>query len=301
MPTLPRNDDGARRAPATPEAGRGTGLASLATLTAAAAAATTDTGRSAGTPALQADGGVRLSDAANSARMTNTTDMAERPTLAELVDQVIDHFDADADGAISAEELAIAVDASGRFGDLVSRLASHGLLVDSDADGLITADELSSALADSEPHLLTGTAGRPRVGHDQPARDGDSVPDATGDHGTSQREPVTVADAASTLFNAADADADAALSVAEVLTLIDTQPTTINFDALVNEAFKRIDADADQRLTLQEVTTAITQFDANGDGLLVMQELGPHAFDQLSVELIGLLVHKFSDIGCGDA
>lgn len=292
MSTLPRNDDGLRRATASQDAGRTPALASLAVATAAAAAATTDSGRSSAADGLKGDG--------TAVRIQPGADDADRPTLSELVDRVIDHFDADADGAISADELAIAVDASGRFGDLVSRLASHGLLVDSNADGLITADELAGALADDNPHLLTDSLGRPRLGPDAPAREGGNgdTHDTAGTGSTDTREPVTIAEAASTLFGTADTNADATLSLAEVMSLFDTQPTTIAFDALVSDAFGKIDTDADQRLTLQEVTTAIAGIDGNGDGLLSGHELGPHPFDQLSVELIGLLVHKFSDIDC---
>lgn len=291
MSTLSRNDDGLRRTTAgstSESGGRFPGSATAAALASAVAVTGLDGARSgdAGAPTLKSeDGRVSLAPGAGD----------PLPALADLVDRLIEHFDADADGAISAEELAIAVDASGRFGDLVSRLASHGMILDGDADGLITADELTSALADTDPHLLP--APRPKQEFKGPGRDGDGPGGHTGDDGSAgTREPVSVADAAAALFADADTDHDAALTLTEVLSLVDTQPTTIPFDALVGKVFARMDLDADQQLTLIEVSTALGQADANGDGLLAGHELPGHPFDQLSVELIGLLVHKLMEV-----
>ena len=229
------------------------------------------------------------------------------PTLAEVVDKVFDRFDADADGLITQAEMATAIDPNATHTDLATRINSLVTQIDGDASGSLDKDEITAAITalDSDS---SGTLTRSEL----PAKPVSGSEEASislllqGPHGgrggrgadRGEPEPVVIADLVEQLFADLDGNADASISLAELLAHVDTGHK-IDFTALASEAFTQLDTNADQGLSAAEIGAALAAVDSNQNGSIDPGELTPELFDQASIELIGLLVHEFGGPGFG--
>ncbi len=250
-------------------------------------------------------------------------------TVGQVVEATFQRFDANADGVITADELAIEVDPSGRFPDLVTHLAAALTQVDGNADGGVSKEELTAAVKQVDTSG-DGTVSRSELSQ---ARQADSpvtaLIDAHPVHGLpddgrhdSDADAKTVSELIDQLFTL-DSNSDNLISLSELLTLADsagfaTVPVAgtdssggttlvidaskpaphggaggqpIDFTALLTEVFSAIDTNKDAFLSRDEVTVALTALDTNHDGKIDHADEPLANWDQQSIELIGLLVH----------
>lgn len=247
--------------------------------------------------------------------------------VAQVVDAAFQRFDANADGVITADELAVEVDPSGRFPDLVTHLAAALTLVDGDADGGVDKDELTAAVQQVDSNgdgtvsrselsqarqddspvtaLLDAHPVRGAPDDDRHDTEPDGKPvsalvdqlftlDSNGDNQISLSELLTLAD------NAALAPATAGSADAATTLVIDAGQAPahggpggppIDFTALVTAVFTAIDTNHDAFLSRDEVTVALNALDTNQDGRIDHADEPLANWDQQSIELIGLLVH----------
>lgn len=213
-----------------------------------------------------------------------------QPTIAELVDKVFSRFDADADGTISLSEALNAIDPRGTSDDLVTKFTTAAAGIDGDASGSLSKEELSAALTAQSPaaHLLVDAA------HwaEHAANDEDF-----GDH------------------PAKDDDSDGS-SGNVWMSLFGSSGRPIEFAALASSVFTQIDSNADNTLSADEVAAAVALVDTSSFDASVLSGLDTSAiasivtnaahpdqpldhFDQLSVELIGVLARALNPHDCG--
>lgn len=213
-----------------------------------------------------------------------------QPTVAELVDKVFSRFDANADGSITLEEALNAIDPRGVTSDLVVQFTHSAASLDGDADGSLSKEELTAAItAQSQAaHQLIEAA----TWADHAAND-----EEFGDHPSK------------------DGDAEGS-SGNVMMSLFGSSGRPIDFAAMASSVFAQIDSNADNTLSADEVAAAVALVDAGGFDSSVISTLDTSAiaslvtaaahpdqpldhFDQLSVELIGVLARALNPHDCG--
>lgn len=108
--------------------------------------------------------------------------------------------------------------------------------------------------------------------------------------------PPTIAEVVDKAFARYDANADGALTLAELLAVIDADGTHTEIADRAAATVTAADANGDQSLSKAEVTTLVTKLDTDGDGLLERSDRSATgadatAFEQASVLLFARGLH----------
>lgn len=108
--------------------------------------------------------------------------------------------------------------------------------------------------------------------------------------------PPTIAETVDNVFSRYDANADGALTLAELLAVIDADGTHTEIADRAAATVTAVDTNGDKSLSKAEVTTLVTKLDTDGDGLLERSDRSATgadatAFEQASVLLFARGLH----------
>jgi len=229
---------------------------------------------------------------------------AVAPTIAQVVDSVFKHFDADASGTITAAELVAVLDPKGAHANTAAEVAALIAAVDTGADGSLSRAEVSAALAtldtngdgmlsradhvrgsdtETAEDLLDGLMGHGGWGHDG----GGDKPG----HGGTPPVAQTVTQVVDAIFTGFDADASTTITLGELLAVADPKGTNTHEAAEMSALFAALNTNGDTSLSKAEITAAVTALDTNGDGTLNHSDFVPGQAHDNVLDLIGVLQH----------
>lgn len=239
------------------------------------------------------------------ASVAASANAALAPTIAQVVDSVFTHFDADASGTITAAELVAVLDPKGTRAHTAAEVAALIAGVDTGADGSLSRAEVSAALTtldtngdgmlsradhvrgsetETAEDLLDGLMGHGGWGHgggvDRP------------EHGGTPPMAQTVAQVVDAIFTGFDADASTTISLSELLAVADPKGTHTHEAAEITALFAALNTDGDTSLSKAEITAAVTALDTHADGTLDHSDFKPGQAHDNVLELMGVLHHQ---------
>jgi Ca2+-binding EF-hand superfamily protein len=220
-------------------------------------------------------------------------------TVEESADSFFTWFDGNDDGTITVAEIVAAVDPGGRHADqlngVVRRLVD---LMDPDDDGKLVEADVTAALETLDTNgdgSLTPADLGPGLAHQGLAPvlavmlQGGPVP------GAPQRGPsgVAIEDVVDSLTSRFDANDDGALTLAELLAVLDPGGHRQKLQDALAPLVDAVDTSNDGAMSEAELTAAVSSLDTNGNGRLDHGDHvgGPASADE--VDLIGVLLPKF--------
>jgi Ca2+-binding EF-hand superfamily protein len=220
-------------------------------------------------------------------------------TVEESAESFFSWFDGNDDGTITVAEIVAAVDPSGHHADqlngLVRRLVD---LMDPDDDGDLVAADVTAALETLDTNG-DGSLTPADLGRDLAQQglapvlavmlQGGPVP------GAPQRGPsgVAIGDVVESLTSRFDANDNGALTLAELLAVLDPAGHRQKLHDALAPLVDAVDTSNDGAMSEAELTAAVSSLDTNGNGFLdrADQVGGPPSGDD--VDLIGVLLPKF--------
>ena len=212
---------------------------------------------------------------------------AVAPTIAQVVDSVFKHFDADASGTLTAAEVAALIAAvdTGADGSLSRAEVSAALAtLDTNGDGMLSrADHVRGSDTETAEDLLDGLMGHGGWGHDG----GGDKPG----HGGTPPVAQTVTQVVDAIFTGFDADASTTITLGELLAVADPKGTNTHEAAEMSALFAALNTNGDTALSKAEITAAVTALDTNGDGTLNHSDFVPGQAHDNVLDLIGVLQH----------
>jgi Ca2+-binding EF-hand superfamily protein len=233
---------------------------------------------------------------------TNTSSAETVPrwyTVEESTDRFFAWFDGNKDGTITVAEIVAAVDPSGHqareLNGVVGRIVD---LMDPNHDAKLSKAEVTAALdaldTNGDGSLTPADLGR-ELAHQglSPVLavmlQGGPVP------GPPQRDNagVAIGDVVDTLLTRFDANGNAALTLTELLAVLDPGGHRQKLKDALTPLAADVDTNHDGAMSKAELTTAVSSLDGNGNGRLDHgdQVAGPHSADD--IDLIGVLLPKF--------
>jgi Ca2+-binding EF-hand superfamily protein len=201
--------------------------------------------------------------------------MGGMPRTAEEIrpwaERLFARFDANQDGAITEDELAV-LDNPNAAAMGGSRFRAMILASDGDGDGRITVEELTAGAQRMFERMSSAGAGGP-AGADRPAGGGMG---GGADMFTLPRTADAVAPWAERLFTRLDANQDGAITGDELAILANPTVAAMGGSRL-RAMIAQSDANRDSRITLEEMTAGaqrmFSRMDVNGDGRLSDAEM----------------------------
>lgn len=240
------------------------------------------------------------------------------PTIAGAVDGLLRQFDTNHDSAITLAEIAGVLDPGGHHPDTMNTVVRHLVsLIDGNADGTLTKAELTTAVtsldfngdgslspADLGPEAAqAGLAPLLAV-----LLHGGSVPGGHGDDdlpeppGPPAPPPAagpkapTVEQVVDVLTARFDANDDAALTLAELLAVVDPKGRHAKVDTALTALVDALDQNHDGSLNRAELTAGVATLDTDGNGRLDHRDHVPGPpVDHDTVDLIGVLLPHLRD------
>lgn len=219
-------------------------------------------------------------------------------TVEESAESFFSWFDANDDGTITVAEIVAAVDPSGRHADqlngVVGRLVD---LMDPDDDGDLVAADVTAALETLDTNG-DGSLTPADLGRDLAQQglapvlavmlQGGPVP------GPPPRDSgVAVEDVVASLIDRFDGAANGALTLAELLAVLDPHGHRQKLDAALTSLVPGVDADGDGAMSEPELNAAVASLDANGNGRLDRGDHVPGPASPDEIDLIGVLLPRF--------
>lgn len=203
------------------------------------ATSTTTTAESTGRQKMPGAEGPKSNSGGTSAPMMSSGTMSamvsmqmEAPAASDIASDRIDALDTDGDGEVSAEKIAAAFSSAGLDDSGVSDALGA---IDTDANGALSADELTTTIAsDMEAH---GAKGPPPGG----------PPPGGG---------MSADEAASSILDELDTDANSGLSIDEILSALGQDEDE---DGSISSIFSSLDSDGDGNINAAELSAAIQQ------------------------------------------
>lgn len=199
------------------------------------------------------------------------------PTVAEVVEHVLAHFDADDDGALTLEEVLAELDPDGTRSSVSDAAKAAFAQVDTDSSGALSTAELSTAVsaldADGDGSLERGekAADDSSVGvllHGHGPRGGPGGHGGPGGDGG-----VAVSAAVEHALARFDADDSGSISLAELVAEFGEHGrSSTQADADAATVMALADANADQSISSDELTAAVSKADTDGDALVEWAE-----------------------------
>lgn len=225
----------------------------------------------------------------------------EPPTLTEFVDQFFATFDADGDASITVEEMLAVLDPDAAHPGFDKHVGKVIAAVDADGDAALSPAELEAVLMrlDAEHHgKPDAPPGRLHAATVQlvnlALKVDDSLPDPPP---PPPPPPPTLTEFLDALFERFDADADATITLDEMLAALDPAAAHPGFDKHVGKVFAALDADQDLGLSRDELETALARLDADQHG---QPEDVPGRMHAATVQLVGLALTPDDAPGHGD-
>lgn len=222
-------------------------------------------------------------------------DTAVQPTIAELVDAIFTRFDSDGNALITAAELSAVLDPEGTHADLAADIASLITKSDSNSDLGLGAAELTTALdtpdSDQDGRIDRGAHGPAAALADADKVLNDLLHDQAPGEAHVEPAPVAIADLIDGVFTRFDSDANASITLVELLGVFDADGKHVDLATLLTSLVAQIDTDADSALSLAEITAAVNSLDSDQSGTLERSELHDGAAQDTTPELIGILLH----------
>jgi Ca2+-binding EF-hand superfamily protein len=174
-----------------------------------------------------------------------------------VASKVISAADTNGDGSLSLGEIETAIGADTTSSSSADALSQAFASIDTNGDGQVSADELTNAL-DAQNASKSAQAGGPQGAHHH-------------HHAHGSGGPPSSTDLASQLLGSADTDGDGELSLSEMEAALGLSSTSTTGSASASTAATTAaTATADANSIL---TSAMTKWDANGDGKLSVSEL----------------------------
>ena len=219
-------------------------------------------------------------------------------TVDEATAQFFAWFDGDEDGTVAVTEIVAAIDPGGHhaagLNGVVRRLVD---LMDPDDDGELVAADVTAALEsldiNEDGSLTPADLGRD-LAHQglSPVLavmlQGGPVP------GPPPRDSgVAVEDVVASLIDRFDGDANGALTLAELLAVLDPHGHRQKLDAALTSLVPGVDADGDGAMSEPELNAAVASLDANGNGRLDRGDHVPGPASPDEIDLIGVLLPRF--------
>lgn len=224
------------------------------------------------------------------------------PTVQQMVDHQFARLDGNDDGALTAAEMLAVLDPQGTRTEVATRVAALVAAADADRGGSVSPAELTTLLSrlDTDHDGSIERSDRDAAGADAAAFDLASVllfHRAGG--GPREPAPKSIADAATAILGRFDGDANASISLAELLQRLDPRGDRDALEARIVGWLPAADSNGDQSISQAELTAALTRVDADHDGLLERAELHPQDGSDATVALIGVLLHAGGHHGPG--
>lgn len=232
------------------------------------------------------------------------------PTVGDAVDSLFSVFDTNSDGSIALAEIQGVLDPQGHHPALNAVVRNLVEQIDTDGDSSLSSDEVTEALTALDTNgdgslsptdlgaavarlgtapLLAGLL----QGFPLPGGGADPGPNPPGPVGPPQAPTVEqVVDVLVTRF---DADDDGALTLAELLAVLDPASRHGKLAAAMQELVAAVDTSGDGTMSEAELTAAVATLDADGNGTLDHRDHVPGPPTDDSVDLIGLLMPHMRD------
>ncbi|WP_284614709.1 EF-hand domain-containing protein [Aquabacterium humicola] len=229
------------------------------------------------------------------------------PTIEQASDRLFTAFDTDDDGKITVAEVTGVVDPAGVHGNGLATIVARVIgLVDDDGDGAMSTAEVDATLAafdrNGDGSLTPADLGE-AMAHDgrlpmlalllqpgPPPGVPEPLPPVMPDPPEAPRAP-TVDDVVDALFRRFDGDHDSAITLAELLAVLDPRGVRPRIDDAMASLVGAVDSNHDQSISEAEMAAAVATLDADDDGTLNHDDHlpgPPQAADD--VDLIGLLL-----------
>lgn len=240
------------------------------------------------------------------------------PTLAQARQELLDGFDGNRDGAITRAEIVAAADPSGRHADdlnpVVQKLVD---LMDTNQDARVVGSELDAALqrldlnrdgqlspadlaalrADEGLAPVLAALMQSRMPGPMPQpQDPPAPPDRPQPPG---RQAPTVEQVVDALFTRFDGNRDAAITLTELLSVLDPQGHRKKLEAAMKDLVSAVDADRNGSMSRAEMLAAVATLDRNEDGKLDHDDHVPGPPADEGVDLIGVLLPHLRDFDIG--
>ena len=229
------------------------------------------------------------------------TGNAEAPrwyTVEETSDRFFDWFDGNEDGTITVAEIVAAVDPGGHHaGELhgvVGRLVD---LMDPDDDGKLVAADVTAALESLDTNG-DGTLTPADLGRELAHQGLAPVLAVTLQGGPVAAHPpradgVAIEDVVASLTDRFDANDNDALTLAELLAVLDPGGHRQKLEDRLTELVAAVDTSDDGAMSEAELTAAVASLDANGNGRLDHGDHVPGPASPDEIDLIGVLLPRF--------
>lgn len=219
-------------------------------------------------------------------------------TVEEATVQFFTWFDGDEDGTIAVAEIVAALDPGGHhaapLNGVVRRLVD---LMDPDDDGDLVAADVTAALEsldiNEDGSLTPADLGRGLAQQGlSPVLavmlQGGPVP------GPPPRESgVAVEDVVASLIDRFDGNGNGALTLAELLFVLDPQGHRQKLDAALTSLVAAVDTDDDGAMSQAELTVAVSSLDGNDNGRLDRGDHVPGPSSADEIDLVGVLLPRF--------
>lgn len=230
------------------------------------------------------------------------------PTVDAAAASLFDSFDTDADGVIEVPEVVRAVDPSGRVADEITPgIARLVGLIDGDADARLTGAEVAAAMqrldtnddghlspADLGPALARGGLAPLLAVMLQGLPQPPAPPPEPPEPPQPPRAP-TLEDVVATLVGRFDADDDDAVTLAELLAVLDPSARLPRLEDALARLVAAVDRDDDGAMQIDEIVAAVTPLDADGNGRIDPRDHLPGPPADGAVDLIGVLLPRLRD------
>jgi Ca2+-binding EF-hand superfamily protein len=226
---------------------------------------------------------------------------AEAPrwyTVEETSDRFFEWFDGNEDGTITVAEIVAAVDPGGHHAaelhGVVGRLVD---LMDPDDDGKLVAADVTAALETLDTNG-DGTLTPADLGRELAHQGLAPVLAVTLQGGPVAAQPpratgVAIDAAVDSLTDRFDANDNDALTLAELLAVLDPRGHRQKLEDRLTDLVAAVDTDDDGAMSEAELTAAVASLDANGNGRLDHGDHVPGPASPDEIDLIGVLLPRF--------
>ena len=226
---------------------------------------------------------------------------AEAPrwsTVEEASDRFFDWFDGNEDGTITVAEIVAAVDPGGHHaGELTGVVGRLVDLMDPDDDGTLLAADVTAALETLDTNG-DGTLTPADLGPELAQQGLAPVLAVTLQGGPVAAQPprangVAIDDVVASLTDRFDANDNGALTLAELLAVLDPRGHRQKLEDRLTELVAAVDTSDDGAMSEAELTAAVASLDANGNGRLDRGDHVPGPASPDEIDLVGVLLPRF--------
>ena len=251
---------------------------------------------------------MKQTDRTGTQTTTGTDALPHWLTVEEASDRMFTWFDGDEDGTIAVSEIVAVLDPGGKHAEqlngVVRRLVD---LMDADDDGDLAEADVTAALESLDTNgdgSLTPADLGPELAHQGLAPvlavmlQGTPLPGTgPGREPPAHQQGIEIDAAVESLLGRFDGNDDGALSLAELLAVLDPQGHRQRLEDALTPLVAAVDADGDGVMSSAELEAGVASLDADGNGRLNHDDHvpGPHSPDE--VDLIGVLLPKFRHFG----